>query len=59
MAKERLTYNTPEIQAILDSVSNTIPTMQETIATNTASIAAINARLEEELADVVHFDEIS
>lgn len=59
MAKERLTYNTPEIQVILDSVSNNIPTMQETIAANTASIAAINARLDEELADVVHYDEIS
>lgn len=59
MEKERLTYDTPEIQVILDSVSNDIPTMQETIAANTASIAAINARLDEELADVVHFDEIS
>lgn len=59
MEKERLTYNTPEVQVILDSVSNDIPTMQETIAANTASIAAINARLDEELADVVHFNEIS
>ncbi len=59
MEKERLTYNTPELQAILDSVTENIPTMQETIAANTASIAAINARLDEELADVVHFDEIS
>ena len=56
MAVERLTYNTPELQAILDSVSNNISPMQETIAANTASIAAINARLDEELADVVHFE---
>lgn len=59
MAKERLTYDTPEVQAILDSVTENIPTMLETIAANTASIAAINARLDEELADVVHFNEIS
>lgn len=59
MAVERLTYNTPELQVILDSVTENIPTMQETIAANTASIAAINARLDEELADVVHYDEIS